>query len=148
MSRGLGAMQQGILETLSVAKNNMVYYRGSGRVVWGSAPVPPTWKYDKPGWVMVWNKRILLADDIFDLRASLAYMAGVAGEKYARQYVNGDYQASFSRAAKQLVKRGELIRMDMIPIVDWDGDVGNTVIRCSDGDYVFAGRQLRFVRLP
>ena len=148
MSRGLGAMQRKILETLDAAKNSVVYYRGGGRTEWGREPVPPTWKYDKPGWVIVWKQRVLLADDIFDLRASLAYMADIAGEKYAGQYVNGDYRASFYRAAKQLVNRGELIRMSMIPIVDWDGDAGNTVIRCSDGDYVFAGRQLRFVRLP
>jgi hypothetical protein len=112
MSRGLGRLQREILDTLDEAKAATVPYAGGGAhqgmLTEGG-----------PGWVQSNGRRWKLPEDTYDLRASLRYLAtrhgkvrgaGRAGYCYAG-YVDGAFQASFSRAARGLVARGELVRM-------------------------------------
>jgi dienelactone hydrolase len=104
MSRGLGRLQREILDTLDEAKASIDRYHGGGR--------------QGAGWVRANFREWKLPDDTYDLRASLRYLAARHGKVHRAGsvgccntgYVDGAFQASFSRAARSLVDRGELVR--------------------------------------
>ncbi len=115
MSRGLGKMQREILDTLEEAKQEMFRYHGSARlepiyIEPGGRFKEGFWFTEKsePGWVRSGGRVWQLPDDVYDLRASLKYLALRHSAVYAASYVESAFQASFSRAVKGLVCRGLL----------------------------------------
>jgi len=149
MSRGLGHLQVEIIETLDQAKNEMVIYSGGAGVnrygLTGS-------KWEKPGWVYYKGAVVRLADGVYDLRASLKYLAQRHDRTYCRgAYVESSFAAAFSRATKSLLKRGQLTKLTLVPIAEYDGvvdDYGQSgVLFLADGLYLNAlwSRQVRFV---
>ena len=106
MSRGLGRLQREILDTLDEAKANVTRYHGS------------SWR--GPGWVHARGIDVPLPDHVYDLRASVRYLAGRHGAVYGAGrdgygltgYVDTAFAAGFSRAAAGLVVRGDLVACD------------------------------------
>jgi len=148
MSKGLGELQREIMNTLQTAKESSIFYRGNARQEWYGEPKPIDWKFDKPGWVISRGRRFRLADHVFDLRASLAYLAMKHKAFVYGRYIAPSFDASFSRATKNLVARGLLEALTVIPIVDYMGELDlSSLMELSDGLYfVGAVRQRRFVR--
>ena len=146
MSRGLGKIEREILSTLNKIKERDLeidfYYRGVGY---------------KPGWIFYNGYNIKLTDDVYDLRAILKYMAIKNKKTYCRNtYIEESFQASFSRAVKNLVKRKKLLKLSLIPIKDVDLKESQkkdmeygffpSVMLLSDGLYIDSRKQTRFVK--
>jgi hypothetical protein len=142
MSRGLGALQRRILETLDEAKAAMPRYRG----------VESAWDLDKRTlrsinlgcrWVHVGAGQLVeLAPGVYDLRCSAAYLAEQDGHT-AHGFQAPSFTAAFARATRGLVQRGILVRLHEIP--------GVQVVRGRPArtttSVLWPSRQLRFVTL-
>jgi hypothetical protein len=142
MSRGLGALQRRILETLDEAQAAMPRYRG----------VESAWDLDKRTlriinvgcrWVHVGEGQLVeLAPGVYDLRCSAAYLADQDGHKAtSRQYLS--FTAAFARATRGLVQRGVLVALRQIPVVRVVAPRHAT----SATSVLWSSRQLRFVTL-
>jgi hypothetical protein len=115
MGRGLGRLQREILATLDDAKREVVYYRGSARQrpVYNQVCGWLMAERNEPGWVSGPDGPVLLPDDVYDLRASMRYLAQKHGAleglfSAEHDFVTPSFQASFSRAVRALVRRGLL----------------------------------------
>jgi hypothetical protein len=146
MSRGLGALQREIVRTLNAAKIASVGYRGNGR------DDQPPW--DEPGWVSYRHLRVQLADGVYDLRASAAFLAQKTGHTYAGDnvvtgyYTAPSFQAAFARAVRGLVTRGVLTPLGLVPIRAWEltPEIERHLSRRGKGVYLpVYGTQIRFV---
>ena len=102
MSRGLGAIQREILDTLDEAR---LKYLGPNGYTW------------------YLNCYVSLRPDVYDMRATADYLMRLRGMNWHE----GPFQASLSRAIHSLVKRGILTRLRMVPITR----CLNTVRRCD-----------------
>ena len=88
MSRGLGTMQRQILENLDTARAAAPSYPGSG----DSGPGLPTSLRGTPaaeGWIWVGRSLLHLAPDVYDVRATLAYLLTQSGTRRQRRTVHG-----------------------------------------------------------
>jgi hypothetical protein len=132
MSKGLGWLQQEILNSLSQAKNTESFYTGKG--FWGD------------GYVHAHGFDVVLDDQVYDLRETLKHLAKKHEKIYA-SYVRGSFQASFSRAVKSLLKRGYLKQLYIVPLKEARQQVDDcTITLLSDGLHLVAcDRQIRFV---
>ncbi len=139
MSHGIGKMQQDILNTLDQAKQDMVYYRGSARSE-NAGRVFDTWIWDKPGWVKVGRNKVRIAEHVYDLWASNRFIAKLRGETYSH-FTKPDFQASFSRAVKSLIKRGLISACNPAPLAEVDPAIAWRIDewsrRCFEGEYWF-----------
>jgi hypothetical protein len=158
MSRGLGRLQRDIIATLDEAKVALPRYLG-GRAAeraewsqWFRQRYPNHAEYPAgPGWVIAHGREVRLADGIYDLRASLAYLARRDNQISHCSYVRGAYQAGFSRAVRGLVRRGLLEPLRFLVPIDCLGEGVETdlcrTLALADGLYAaVSGRQVRFVR--
>jgi hypothetical protein len=162
VSRGLGTLQRDILRTLETAKLASIPYRGCAheekRQGW---PHDRPWPWDQPGWVWVRGARVQLAEGIYDLRASAAFLAQKAGQTSATDYgglgyyVHAAFTATFSRAVSGLLRRGALEMLGHVPIAAWHAvpgkDLAGLVVERRGRVIVEAAieahpRQARFVR--
>ena len=136
MSRGLGKLQRDILNTFGEAreyfKSEKCRYRG---MAWGGVDY------------LIHNGReIKVKPYVYDLRASLKYLALKYNRLYGANYVDVVFQASFSRAVKLLIERGLIQPLSMIPLDDVFGGPDMSVVHSlSDGLWAFPGRQIRFI---
>ncbi len=132
MSRGLGEMQREILDTLDEAKRAAPRYQGgrdygyfaTRRCVFDETTdfSEPYWaeRYadDTPGRVVRNGAEWMMPADVYDLRASLRYLAKRHGRCRSNintpgaVHVNEEYRASFSRAVRRLVEDGYLVPYD------------------------------------
>src|SRR5271167_1128329 len=103
MSKGLGALQREILETLEDARHDRRGYRGFG----GGSHWPVGHRWSLPGWVKVDGNTVRLGLTAYDLRASCMYLARKHDQTDRARYAS--FSASFSRAVATLIKRGDLI---------------------------------------
>ena len=91
-----------------------------------------------------------IAPDVYDLGASIVFLARRRGKMDRDQWVKMSFSASFSRAIASLVKRGELQVLSLVPIVnsDWHRGKQHPRIRdLADGKFLDAGdRRIRFVK--
>jgi hypothetical protein len=139
MLLGLGRLQKEILNTLEAAKVEMSPYCGGAS--WGILSAP----FYQPGWVKHLGAVVQLADGLYDLRASLRFLARSRGQMYSSCVYNR-FKASFSRAVRLLFARGLLEAPSLVPIKDWEGTC--RVHQLVDGNFMLvSGRQRRFVRL-
>jgi hypothetical protein len=102
MSRGLGALQRRILETLDAAKAAMPTYRGAE---------------DHAGkrWVVLGDYLVTLPPQVYDLRCSAAFLAQHDGHlEYG--FPTRSFTACFSRAVHGLVDRGIFRRLPHVPV--------------------------------
>ncbi len=149
MSKGLGYLQRAILETLDLAKAETIYYTGSARQEnYGFK----NWKWDKPGWVFCEGCRVRIADSVYDLRASMKYLALKRGHTYCcGSFVEPSFQTAFSRAVRQLFNGGFLVKLELVPLAEYDGELDiwwgrSRVMLLADGLYLAAyTSQSRFV---
>jgi hypothetical protein len=163
MSRGIGNLQREILDSLDDAKR---YFADPANAVEkqflgcsftsypkykGGAPFFPDRSSHlvEPGWV-THGRGFRIRDDIYDLRASCRYVAmrhDAIEPGGANGGVNAAFQASFSRAARSLVRRGLLYPAgSIVPIVAIDTTRPPQVLHPADGDYVSVSlQQCRFV---
>jgi hypothetical protein len=137
MSRGLGKLQREILDALEPAAKwaATALYTGKGY-------------RDGEGNVRARSRHVTLKPGVYDLRATLRYMAKQRGATYANgSFVNNSFQASFSRAARGLVERGYLTEYSLVPIENAERveEYDSVVLSLADGLYVDSGHQLRFV---
>lgn len=141
MSRGIGTLQRKILATLEEAKRDTWHYPGSYREEnWSNSP---TWRWDRPGWVTYRGARFRLADEVYDLRASLVYLAEREGGYSHARFVAPTFQAAFSRAVKGLCERGFLRVLTLVPVAEYER---GRLESLADGEYMLlACRQRRFV---
>jgi hypothetical protein len=142
MSRGLGALQRRILETLDEARAAMPRYRGVS-MAWEY--VPRTNRFTNRGylWVHVGAGQLVeLAPGVYDLRCSAAYLAEQDGHT-PQGWQDVSFTAAFARATRGLIQRGILVRLHEIP--------GVLVVRGQPArtatSVVWPSRQLRFVTL-
>jgi hypothetical protein len=143
MGKGAGALPREILETLEEAKGGQLDYHGSESRAWHPAPA-----FRLPGWVWHRGNCVRLADGVYDLRASVRYLAERHGKRGPHDTDRG-FQARFSRAAHGLVRRGELVALSLVPLAGWDPDACSLVVCLAGGDYLSVhGRQVRFVGRP
>ena len=144
MSRGLGTLQQRILATLDLAKQAAPRYRGSGEGVLGSACRGVPLRIDPAGWIWYRDGCVQLADDVYDLRCSAAYLAELSG---VSPYIRGPFRAAFCRAVRGLVHRKQLIPLSGVPLRQVDQDYPAGVEWLADGAYLcWHSRQVRFVK--
>jgi hypothetical protein len=117
MSRGLGALQRRILETLDEAKAAMPKYRGARFAVRWDAE---THQLTAVGyaWVAITGKVVQLAPGVYDLRCSAAYLAAHDNHLCGDYHAAG-FTASFARATRGLVQRGLLVRLRVVPVAQW-----------------------------
>jgi hypothetical protein len=123
--------------------------------------LPPP--YNLPGWVCYYGRTALLARGVYDLRGSLKYLANQHGGISHCSYVRGSFQASFSRAVRSLLRRGELQALSMVPIADYQPDrrfdepwCSGPIHHLADGVYLMVDGQrfstrrtpVRFVTHP
>jgi hypothetical protein len=107
--------------------------------------------------VWVRGARVQLAEGIYDLRASAAFLAHQAGQTYATDYgglgyyVHPSFTAAFSRAVSGLLRRGALEMLGRVPIDAWQAvngkDPAGLVVERRGRVLVETHpRQVRFVR--
>jgi hypothetical protein len=147
MSRGLGALQREILETLEDARHDRRGYRGFGGMNGEHLPLGHRWYL--PGWVVVKGHIVRLGLQAYDLRASCIFLARKHGEMDRDQWVNPSFSASFSRAVTTLIKRGELVPFKhLMPIAAVDPFSRRTdlIQELSDGSFLMLGGRTRFVQ--
>ena len=135
MSKGLGSMQRDILDHLA---DPIIYEE-----------LFP----EKPGEVIASHHNFIPHDEVYDLRHVMRILAKLhmAYElKVQQTCIDNKFQASFSRAAKNLVRTGVLFQLSFIPVkqlVDW----GKNDLYCDPfyegGSRFFRwpSKQLRFV---
>lgn len=125
MSRGLGKMQRLILDGLG---------ESLGR----------SWQHERAG--------VHLQPCVIDLRLLSKRLARAHGGLSHARFTTDSWEASFSRAIKGLVARGELEAFHfLVPLERYEGEIdeyGGGVVQClSDGLYWRGGgRQVRYVR--
>jgi hypothetical protein len=148
MSRGLGALQRRILDTLDEAKATALPYPGSGHTWPG---IPPG--SDPAGWFWYGGGCLRLAPEAYDLRCSSAYLRA---QCVLRGGNPGSVNAAFPRAVKTLIARGLLTCLELVPLAAvsrlpvWNARRRNAqVLRLADGLFLdpHAPRQIRFVSL-
>ncbi len=106
MSRGLGRLQQKIVETLSVTKQPGLIYSGGDNRFGG----------DKATFARVHNLCLLLSDDVYDLRAASHLLFRQTGRtEGCPDYPSAGFSACFSRAIRGLVRRGTLVPQMDVP---------------------------------
>ena len=106
--------------------------------------VDPRW--DLPGWVVCHGAVFRPIEDVFDLRASMKHLARAHGKITHCDYPDTAFMASFSRAARTLLRRGHLSRVGLVPVADKNGEHVR-FLALSDGLYFSMNdRQVRFVR--
>ena len=140
MSKGIGELQQSILNALEATKMQTLSYYGAGNTF-------------LPGWVVYRKFNVLLPANVFDLRAVLFYLAQTNGKTQWQGsiYNCSTFQASFSRAVKSLIKRGCIEAPKLVPIKEYKKMYGYNkdcrfVHLLSDGMYMDCNRrQARFV---
>jgi hypothetical protein len=140
MSRGLGALQRRILETLDEAKATALPFPGSGHTWPG---VPPG--RDPAGWFWYHGSCLLLAPAAYDLRCSSAYLRCHC---VLRGRNPGSLNAAFPRAVKSLVARGCLTPLPLVPLAAISRlSPCREVLDLADGLFLDlrAPRQIRFV---
>ena len=108
MSRGLGWMQREVLATLDAAEAAPLRY-DRGRAM------PPA---GMPGRVVLQGEEVDLPDGVYDLRASVQFLARRHGQASGRPQgrspyaaparIHEDFRISFYRAARSLIRRGHL----------------------------------------
>ncbi len=122
MSRGLGWLQREILATLDEAKATPLRYAG-GR----SMPY-----HGGPGRVAVRGFEVELPTSVYDLRASMQFLARRHGKTYhnilgatsvyaSREVIDDCFRISFYRAARSLIRRGLLLWCNYRGEVQWAG---------------------------
>jgi hypothetical protein len=103
MGKKLGTLQRRLLRTLEHAKRKSLGYSGSA----SDPKVPPP--YCSPGWVWHFGTRAQLAEGVYDLRASFAFLA--------KESANRDSaRASLSRAVNSLIRYGIVERLSLVPL--------------------------------
>jgi hypothetical protein len=140
MSRGPGALQRAILDTLDLAKAARLDYLGAQW--WETRP-----DLDR---VMVRGYECILAPQVYDMRASLAYLIHQRGLDL---WSKAALQAAFARAVKGLVFTGALTVLALVPMLLIAVPYGRTVVpgaddiwELEDGLYLkVSARQRRFV---
>jgi hypothetical protein len=143
MSRGRGWVQQEILATLDDAKAAPLHYRG-GRAHFTNG-VRVAALEAGPGWVITDGANVDLPDGVYDLRASCRFLAERHGKthkvtsitRYPDSSIDPAFQVSFSRAAKSLIERGDLL---------WCDHQGRVVVGHEARLAGLARRHRRFVR--
>ena len=156
MSRGLGAMQRQILESLDTARAAAPRYAGSGDSGYG---LPPALRGtpQAEGWIWVGGSLLHLAPGLYDLRGTLAYLLERSGtpRRTVHRRVSHALEAAFSRAVRSLVARGALEPVWFVPFDTVDSDFfrEQDVEWCIDPDgtkrqYLLwpQHKQIRFVR--
>ena len=153
MSRGLGSLQKEILDTLEDARRDRNGYRGfSGEECRGVGEHwPAGHRWTLPGWVKVGRNAVRLGLNVYDLRASCAFLARRHG-KLDNGTIKPSFASAFSRAAASLVKRGLLSPVEgALPIADFDEDKSaqrDLIHELHDGMYLLIEqKQARFVRV-
>lgn len=133
MSKGIGPLQQEILDSLDVAMAKASQYRGSGGA---------------PGWVCHKELKVRLHPDIYDLRAVLHYLAEKNGKLTSSRKVKRAYQVSFSKAVRGLVRRGIIEPLWLVPVVDWAPESVSQLQKYYHKYYLRVSEKARrFVRL-
>jgi hypothetical protein len=140
MSRGLGALQREILDTLddaaTAAGEGAVRYRGNDADDYAPADERRRFR----GWVKTRGNSVLLAPGVYDLRASCAYLARKHDKMDRGQWIERSFSASFSRAVAGLITRGELSPIrSLLPIAEFDKHSlrrPDRIMELSDGTYV------------
>lgn len=117
--QGLGRLQREILETLEQAKKDQRHYHGKGN-----------WWDKEIGGVYCRGRNVILAEDIYDLRGTMKYLARKLGKFSHCSYVSPCFEASFSRAIRGLIQKGYLTKQDYL---------------LPDGSFFTGYRQIRFV---
>ena len=100
MSSGIGWLQREILETLDDAKSSGVHYQG-GNHFWM-----------KPGSVVSRGREWQMPADVYDLRASLKFLAKKHGAITHCDFVAEAFRCAFSRAVRRLIATEKLNRAD------------------------------------
>lgn len=145
MSKGLGKLRKEILDTLIEAKNKIGPYKCKDFTLDG-------YNYD-PELIKIRGIWVKLADNIFDLRASLNYLAK-KHNRFCGCYIDSSLIVSFSRAVKSLVKRGHIEPLiSLLPIkevLDEDEIDSQIIHALSDGLYLALrfNNRIRFVKKP
>ena len=119
-------IMQFITQTVNIHNIKENYYNGKG--------------YD-PDKIYVRETNVKLKKGIIDLRAVLNLFAKQKNQTYNGCYVEGKFQASFSRSIKNLVKKDILkVYYDMIPLEE-GGE------KLNDGNYLCINplKQIRFI---
>ena len=134
------------MATLEESRQAVLTYSGSVREEnYGNSD---TWRWDKPGWVFYQGNVVRLAEGAYDLRANIQYLAQKHGHISHCNYVSTSFQASHSRAVKGLIKRGNLKKLSLVPVVEFDPEKSDLVHELSDGDYLsIRDCQCRFVQV-
>jgi hypothetical protein len=156
MSRGLGKLQRQILDTLAIAKDECQTYSGSHQYE-DSADEIGHYLFKKFRYHVNFVGSVFkLPDDVFDLRASLRYLAEANDKMFIRCYVSPEFQANFSQAVRRLVKGGYLDVPLYIKITElippWGsldgGGRNNIYFNESEGLVCFCNtNQTRFVKV-
>jgi hypothetical protein len=108
MGRGLGWLQREVLATLDEAKGTPLRYAGSRATALDGAP----------GRVAVHGYVTNLPDGVYDLRASLQFLARQHGKAHtdtlgrssgvSDKFIEATFRISFYRAVRSLIRRGIL----------------------------------------
>jgi hypothetical protein len=145
MGSGLGSLQREIIGTLDEAKRDRKGYRGfAGETLAGH-------RWTLPGWVKVGRNTVRLGLNVYDLRASCAFLAR-RHDKLDHGTINPSSASVFSRAAATLIKRGLLSPVESaLSIEDFDEDRTERrdlilIHKLQDGMYLLIEqKQSRFV---
>ena len=125
MSRGLGKLQQAILDSSSRLYNQTKPFV--------SLRPPPYGVRFKP------------ADGVCDLRAVLRDLAKIHNAYSHCRFIKATFQAAFSRAVRSLIRRGLLVRLGLIPVAEIDRySRAERFHRLADGCYLIQEKQTRF----
>src|SRR5271168_652423 len=106
MGRGLGSLQREILDTLEDAKRDRTGYQGfKGERVYrdGYDGWPPGHRWTLPGWVRVGRNTVRLGLNVYDLRASCAFLARRQDKLDVEGNIKPSFAAGFSRASATLM---------------------------------------------
>lgn len=153
MSRGIGAMQRRILETLEEARQAAPNYPGSEYTQCGPAWAHgATYGVETPlaaGWIWVGKSCVKLAPEVYDLRCSARYVAQQTQSLLSGDTLPDAFSAAFSRAVRGLVARRYLMPLELVPLEGYDP----TYMRERDLEWLADGvyfrwdsRQIRFVK--
>jgi hypothetical protein len=133
VSRGLGAMQQAILDTLETAKLTAPRYRGCGQG-WKRSGVGVPLGADPAGWIWYMGGCVQLGHGVYDLRCSSTYLRQ---QRTIGVWNSHRFFPAFSRAIKTLLARGVLTALHLVPLGRIDVDYPcDQVHFLSDGLYL------------
>jgi hypothetical protein len=146
MGSGLGSLQREIFASLDGAKRDRHEYRGSAGEYSGW---PPGHRWTLPGWVKVGRNTVRLGLNVYDLRASCAFLAR-RHDKLDYGTIKPSFASVFSRAAATLIKRGLLSPVESaLSIADLDEDKSarrDLIHELQDGMFLMIQqKQARFV---